>query len=170
MNTEERIQMVLLMAKLESVTLVERQLRKEGVFSIPTKKHIRKIYQKFKETGSVHDLPRSGRPSIAEEKVEEIRELFSSNPTTSLKRAYASTGIPCSSVHKILHKKLKMMPYKMSHLQQLFDSDQAARNLMCIELLIFFTNDEHFLSKICLFDVAIFHLQERVNRHNSVIW
>ena len=118
----------------------------------------------------MHDLPRSGRPSIAEEKVEEIRELFSSNPTTSLKRAYASTGIPCSSVHKILHKKLKMMPYKMSHLQQLFDSDQAARNLMCIELLNFFTNDEHFLSKICFSDEATFHLHGRVNRHNSVIW
>ena len=51
MNTEERIQIVLLMAKLESVTLVERQLRKECVFPIPTKKHIRKIYPKFKETG-----------------------------------------------------------------------------------------------------------------------
>lgn len=170
MNTQERIRIVLLMAKLESVTLVERQLRKEGVYPIPTKKHMRTIYHKFKETGSVHDLPRSGRPSIPEEKVEEIKEIFSSNPSTSLKRAYASTGIPCSSVHKILHEKLNMMPYKMSHLQQLFDSDRAARTVMCTELLNSVSNDESFLSKICFSDEATFHLHGRVNRHNCVIW
>ena len=92
------------------------------------------------------------------------------NKSTSINRAAASTAIPCSSVHKILYKKLKMTPFKNFHLQQLFDSDLAARNAMCTELLNLIEDNEHFLSKICFSDEATFHLHERVNRHNCVIW
>ena len=37
---------------------------------------MRTLYQKIKDTGSVHDFPRSGRPSFTEERVEEIKDIF----------------------------------------------------------------------------------------------
>ena len=61
LTVEERVRIVILMAKLESVTLVERQLKKEGTVNIPTHKHMRSIFAKFKETGMYIAL----RPALA---------------------------------------------------------------------------------------------------------
>ena len=71
---------------------------------------------------------------FSNEQIKNILVFSTSNLLTSIKRAAASSGIPCSSVHKILHKKLNITPYKISHLQQLFDSDLTARNVMNIFL------------------------------------
>ena len=58
---QERVRIVILMAKYESVTAVKRQLTKEGFQHKPTDQTIRLLYKKFLETGSVEDKVRSGR-------------------------------------------------------------------------------------------------------------
>ena len=60
---QERVRIVILMAKYESVTAVKRQLTKEGFQHKPTDQTIRLLYKKFLETGSVEDKMRSGRPN-----------------------------------------------------------------------------------------------------------
>ena len=50
---QERVRIVILMAKYESVTAVKRQLTKEGFQHKPTDQTIRLLYKKFLETGSV---------------------------------------------------------------------------------------------------------------------
>ena len=50
---QERVSIVILMAKYESVTAVKRQLTKEGFQHRPTDQTIRLLYKKFLETGSV---------------------------------------------------------------------------------------------------------------------
>ena len=60
---QERVRIVILMAKYESITAVKRQLTKEGFQHKPTDQTIRLLYKKFLETGSVEDKVRSGRPN-----------------------------------------------------------------------------------------------------------
>ena len=63
---QERVRIVILMAKYESVTVVKRQLTKEGFQHKPTNQTIRLLYKKFLVTGSAEDKVRSGRPNSSE--------------------------------------------------------------------------------------------------------
>jgi hypothetical protein len=77
------IKIVVLMAKLESPTLVRRQLQHKNVDDVPTVATIKRIYNKFLETGSVKDRDRSGRPaSTIPEKITEISEVLAATPIT----------------------------------------------------------------------------------------
>ena len=53
LSTEERIEIVILMAKLETIAAVRRALQRRGV-KVPSENAIRDTFKKFKETGSVH--------------------------------------------------------------------------------------------------------------------
>ena len=52
LSVDDRIQIVLLMARLQSVTLVRRHLSK-GWHEVPSERTIRETFARFKETGSV---------------------------------------------------------------------------------------------------------------------
>ena len=82
LSSEERIEIVILMAKLESTAAFRRVL--QGV-KVPSENTIRDTFKKFKETGSVHNRPKSGRPALEDEKVEEISNFFENEPKTSLR-------------------------------------------------------------------------------------
>ena len=62
---QERVRIIILMAKYESVTAVKRQLTKAGFQHKPTDQTIRLLYKKFLETGSVEDKVRSGRLNLS---------------------------------------------------------------------------------------------------------
>jgi len=64
LSLEIKIRIILLMAKLESVTVVRRTLKQEKLEIIQKRKTITKLHAKFCSTGSVEDLNRSGRPKI----------------------------------------------------------------------------------------------------------
>ena len=84
LSTEERIEIVILMAKLESTAAVRRALQRRGV-KVPSENTIRDTFKKFKETGSVHNRQKSGRPALEDEKVEEISNFFENKLKTSLR-------------------------------------------------------------------------------------
>ena len=54
LSTKERIEILILMAKLESTAAVRRALQRRGV-KLPSENTIRDTFKKFKETGSVHN-------------------------------------------------------------------------------------------------------------------
>ncbi len=85
MDLYQRIDSLCLRAKHESITLVRRKLKQLKWQNIPHENTIRNIFIKFKRTGNVTDEDRSGRPSIPEEKKEEIAEFFEENPTSSIR-------------------------------------------------------------------------------------
>jgi len=73
-----RIEIVLMMARLESPSSVRRYFQRESISNVPSEKPIKTVYDKFIETGSVLDRRRSGRPSlITEEKLDEIEAAVS---------------------------------------------------------------------------------------------
>ena len=111
---QERVRIVNLMAKYESVTAVKRQLTKEGFQHKPTDQTIRLLYKKFLETGSVEDKVRSGRPnsSVNPENAQKVvailedKENFYSVPAIS-----NMLDISIGSTFTILHKMLNYVVY-----------------------------------------------------------
>jgi transposase len=77
-----------------------------------TQSTIRKLVSKFKETGSVADKRRSGRPPVAEEIREGVVAKFHASPRKSIRRTSMELGVLKSTVHDIL-KKEKFHPYEL---------------------------------------------------------
>lgn len=169
LSTEERVSIVLLMAELKSITLVRRKWGSLHDTQPPSEKTIRECFNKFKETGSVHDRERSGRPSM-EENNDAIEQLFTDHPSTSLRSASNQLNIPYSTLRDHLKGDIGMKPYHITMVQTLYPSDEAARLEMCLEFKDKIANDDTYLSNLFFSDEATFHTNGRVNRHNSVIW
>lgn len=170
LSTSERVELVLLMHELKSVTLVQRRLKQEGKSHVPSDKTINSLYQKFISTGTVLDAERSGRPSTSAENVAAVDSAFKSEPSLSLRRASTQLGIPRSTVHDVLRKKLHMRPYHIQLVQELYADDFAARLAFCEEFKELIEQNDSFLNSICFSDEAKFSLHGRVIRHNCVVW
>jgi hypothetical protein len=59
---------------------------------------VRKYVKKFKETGSVVDKPRVGRPSVGEDILTGVIGKFHASPQKSLRRTSAQIGVPKSTM------------------------------------------------------------------------
>jgi transposase len=66
---------------------------------------VRQLIQKFKETGSVCDAARSGRPSIlTEEKVLDISDRRLQSPKKYIKKLSQQVGVSYGTVHTAIKK------------------------------------------------------------------
>jgi AraC-like DNA-binding protein len=115
---------------------------------------------KFEETGSVIDLPRSGRPSLSESEIQIVKESVekckeeSAGGKCSVRAVSQECGISKSCVHRIMKEELHLHPYKPSFVQELVDGD-AERRVEFAELFlstiaehsenILWTDEAHFL-------------------------
>ncbi|KAG7172020.1 putative Helix-turn-helix domain-containing protein 4 [Homarus americanus] len=75
-SNQEKVQCVVWFAERKPVTTVQGQFCQRFGKEPPSKPSIRAWFQKFLETGSICDLPRSGRPRMSEESIESVREAF----------------------------------------------------------------------------------------------
>ena len=131
-----RIEIVLMMARLESPSSVRRHFQRQNMSDIPSEKTIKAIYDKFIETGSVHDRERSGRPSVATpEKLDAIEKVLSNNAMISVRRVSQEVNVPRSTVHRTMRNVLGYNPYTMHLTQQLDDEDKDVRVVMAEILL-----------------------------------
>ena len=70
---ETKIQVVVLMAKYDSAAMIIRELQRQGVADVPTRKTIASTYQKFLDTGLNQNVNSRGRlTAITEDKIREI--------------------------------------------------------------------------------------------------
>ncbi len=87
--------------------------------------------KKFEATGSVLDKPKSGRPSLQDDRAPAVEEACRNDETeigcNSTRRISRSTNIPHTSVYRILRHKLHLYPYKFSMLQELKPTDPPLR-------------------------------------------
>lgn len=164
------MEVVFLMHELKSVVLVQRRLRRDGKSHVPDAKTINGLYKKFKATGTVLDYPRSGRPSVSAANVSEIADVFTNEPSTSIRQASTQLSIPPSTVHKVLHTKLHMRAYHTQLVQELYPDDYAARMAFCEEMKDLISKSDSFLHSVCFSDEAKFLLYGQVIRHNCIIW
>lgn len=129
-----------------------------------------KLVNKFKETGSVLDKPRSGRPKTSDETKETVIAKFYGSPNKSVRRTSMELGVSKSTIHRILvHEKFH--PYKLQILHHLNEDDPDRRIQMCewfsqqLEENIDFTKNSVLFS-----DEAMFYVNGEVNKQNCRYW
>ena len=134
------------------------------------------IVNRFVETGSVHDKPRSGRPRVSEEKIEEVKDAVSTIQGES-SLGIASTAqvsnrieMPKSTVKKVLKEYLNWHPYRLQLLQQLKDTDFQKRLNFSSCFLNKLQHHPRFLSSILWSDESHFTLEGNVFTHQAIVW
>ena len=85
----------------------------------PHRDRVRKLVNRFRETGSVLDRkPQRTRHVLTEEKLDEIGQTLERSPRKSLSRLSQKTGVSQFSAWKAT-KLLKLKPYKITVVQEL---------------------------------------------------
>ena len=134
-SLELRIKIVLLMAKLESPTQVQRHLQSENLSDVPSRHTILDIFNKFKETGSVKDHERTGIPSIVtDEAKDEINQVIQNNPANCVRNIAQEFNVSKSVVHLTMRDILGDNSYHMRLVQELYDEDKDLRVEMAEKL------------------------------------
>ena len=100
------------------------------------------------KTGSILDRKRSGRPSIDEETVDAVRVAFHRSPRKSIRVASNELAIPRSTVHKVLHKRLRLHTYKLQIVQALKPDDRPRRAAFAEEILQRIDDDNGYLNSV----------------------
>ena len=136
----------------------------------PHTNSIKRWFKNFMETGSILDRKRSGRPSIDEETVDAVRVAFHRSPRKSIRVASNELAIPRSTVHKVLHKRLRLHAYKLQIVQALKPDDRPRRAAFAEEILQRIDDDNGYLNSVCFSDEATFHVSGKVNKHTIRIW
>ena len=75
-NGSEKAFCVLTFHECGSITIVQRQFRTKFGKQPPSDNSIRRWYAQFQETGCVCERKSTGRPSMTEEQVEQVRQTF----------------------------------------------------------------------------------------------
>lgn len=169
-TNQEKAQCVLWYHETRSSTTVQRHFQTTFGRNPPDVKSIKAWYEKFKNTGSVADLPRSGRPRTSADRVEAVRQSFLRSPKKSVRMASRELQMPKSSLHDILHKRLMFRAYKVQIVQALLPNDSTRRYDFAVEMLSRMEEDDGYLRRIAFSDEATFFLNGVVNRHNVRIW
>jgi hypothetical protein len=121
--------------------------------------------------GSVQDAPRSGRPSISEETVLDIQDRMLQSPSKSVRWLSQQAHVSKSTTHRILRKKLKLHPYRMSIVHQLKERDHQSRFDYCAWFQNFLVEEGEEILDVTFFtDEAWFHLYKYVNSQNTCLW
>ena len=111
--------------------------------------HINSIKRWFKnlmESGSILNRKKSGRPSTDEKTVDAVRVAFHRSPRKSIRVASNKLAIPRSTVHKILHKRLRLHACKLQFVQALKPNDSPRRAAFAEEILHRIDDDNDYLN------------------------
>ena len=137
----------------------------------PTRLTIYRIRDKFNDTGSVLDAPRSGRPATT--CTDENKDLVAASvieyPCTSTRRRSLELGINRRSLQMML-KDLNYKPYIPRLVHGLIEDDGDRRLQFCEIFVNQCEATPNLLDKIVWSDEAQFKLSGCVNRHNCTYW
>ena len=155
---QEKAQCVSWFIETKSDVQTQRNYRSKYGRDPPSRLLIRLWHKKFMETGTMFDTRRSGRPRTSEENIERVRQAFQRSPMKSICTAARQLELPRSTVHKVLHKNLRLYAYKVQILQALQPNDMPRRKEFAVNMLQRISEDEAFLRRVCFGDEATFHV------------
>jgi hypothetical protein len=68
---------------------------------VPNNSTLSLLVNRFRDTGSVQDRNRSGRPSVlSDNSLDDIRQTLLCSPRKSLRKRFLQSGLSCGSLHK----------------------------------------------------------------------
>ena len=109
---QKEVQCVSWFIETKSDVQTQRSCRSKYGRNPPSCPSIRLWLKKFMKTGTVFDTRRSGRPRTSEENIERVRQAFQRSPMKSIRTADRQLELPRLTVHKVLHKNLRLYAYK----------------------------------------------------------
>ena len=112
----------------------------------------------------------AGQPQISKEEIESVRVAYTRSTRKSIRRASTQLQIPCSIIHKVLHRNLRLCAYKVQLLQARKPEDKPRRKKIAVTMLDRLDSDQGFLKRVSFSDESTFHISGLINRHNSRIW
>ncbi|KAK2961879.1 hypothetical protein BLNAU_3316 [Blattamonas nauphoetae] len=117
----------------------------------PCTETIKNLIRRFEETGTVADLPRSGRPitTSTPENQDRVRDHFRLQPTRSVRQSTQDLMIPRTSLRKIV------------------DQDYVERRSFAEWMIREHGHDPTFIDRIWFTDESKFSLDKTINTHNS---
>jgi transposase len=171
LTTQEKIEIVFMYGELKNFHEVHRQWIKRFSSEPPSISTIKDLVDKFKETGSVHDVHRSGRHRsvLTNETIQQVEDLLVYSPQTSVRNGAIDLGISKSSFHRSTTE-LGFRPYRPTTVVELSDDDLDRREEFCSTFLIKLEQEPHLLDKIIWSDESLFRMNGVVNCHNCCYW
>jgi DNA-binding transcriptional regulator YiaG len=156
---------MLRLAELKSVTRVQRRTRREWNVAPPTRKSIYEWEKTLRDTGSlISHAGKHPKQHVTEETVDRVRESFSRSPRKSSREL----GVPRSTVHNIVNKRLRLHAYKLKLLHHIKPDDHRKGTGFAVEMLS--RIEENYLDLVLFSDESTFHMCWKVNWHNCRIW
>ena len=149
---QEKTHCVSWFIETKSDVQTQRNYRSKYGRDPPSRSSIRLWYKKFMETGTVFDTRRSGRPRTSKENIECVRQAFQRSPMKSICTAARQLELPCSIVHKVLHKNLRLYAYKVQMLHALQPNNMPRQKEFAVNMLQQISEDEAFLKRVCFSD------------------
>jgi predicted DNA-binding transcriptional regulator AlpA len=130
------------------------------------------LVNKFKDTGSVHERDRSGRPRsiVTAEAVENVREKLHETSNFSIRDCAIELGMSTSSFYRAV-KEAGFRPFKLlSTVIELSEDDFDKRVEFCDTMLSIFDKNLSMVNKIIWSDESLFTLNGVIIRHNCCYW
>ena len=170
-SDKDKAQCVLWMAELGSAVKARRRFYNEnGRYKQPSLNSIKQWHKKFIDSGSMKSPTKRGRKPVGPADVDEISELFSTNPKISIRSAARNLNLAKSVVQRVVRKQLKLYPYKIQRLHALKEEDYGRREEFAEIMLHRANADPDYLRRVCFSDESTFHTSGLVHRHNCRIW
>ena len=167
---QQKVQCCYWLAEFKFPIAVQRRFRQEYAANAPDRHTIMKWYNQLLETGSLLRKKGSGKKPVPAARVEDVRQAFQRSPRKSIRRASLELGMPKTTVHTIVHKRLRLRAYKIQLVQKLQRNDRPKRVEFANALLARIDDDNDFLNHVAFSDEATFHTCGKVHRHNCRIW
>ncbi|XP_032670957.1 uncharacterized protein LOC116844012 isoform X1 [Odontomachus brunneus] len=137
-----------------------------------SKSTVQRTIARFNLSGSVKDLPRSGRPVAATNPEKQLDVALSviEDRHSTVRKLKQQHDISVGSTHNILTKNLRFHPYKIKLVHELLEDDSDRRLQFCELMMAQIDADGNLLNRILFSDEATFELNGNVNRHNFRFW
>jgi transposase len=137
--------------------------------SPPHENSIRRWDKQLKDTGIPVEKQRSGRSSVSDESVENVRNSFIRSPKKSVRKCALELGLSKTTIHRVLNKRLRFTGYKLQLLHAIRSGDNRKRCDFAVDILYEIDKDEQFLHRVMFSDEPL-HVSGHVHRHNVRIW
>ncbi|KAJ8936926.1 hypothetical protein NQ318_010803 [Aromia moschata] len=122
---------------------------------------VSKIESKFRETGDVKDLPKSGRPKITQDKKIDFVLSREENPQSTSTLVASKNEVSQTTVLRILRKE-NYHPYKFQLVQELNEDDPDQRLQFCETMMSLCQTNPNLHQQILFSDEATFCLNGKI--------
>ena len=169
-TAEEKAQIVAQFIRSGCITSTRRWWRTTTGGVPPSGPSIRRWHRNFLQAGNVANRHGGGRPPRSDEMINEVREIYKREPSTSTCAAATQLGVSHTTAHNILRKALSFYPYRIRTLQALHGADPQKRLEIAHHVRSQPEGPKRYLDKIVFSDECIFRLHGYVNEQNVRIW